>query len=70
MTPNPEMVSKALILLTDGLGIGECTCAMTVESLGEGVLGVKVIIVPEDDTPEHDPAESEMARKVDALFDE
>lgn len=70
MTPNPEMVSKALVLLTDGLGIGACTCGMTVEALGEGVLGVRIIIALEDDTPEQDPAEADMARKVDALFDE
>lgn len=70
MQPDKEMVSRALLLLTDGLGIEECTCAMTVESLGNGVLGVRVIIVPETDEPEPSADETEIARKVDALFDD
>jgi hypothetical protein len=43
---------------------------MTVESLGEGVLGVRVIIVLEIDDPEPSEDEAEIARKVDALFDD
>ena len=70
MTPNPEMVSKALMLLTDGLGIGECTCAMTVEALGEGVLGVRIIIAPDQPEPDTSPEEQDIAAKVNAIFDQ
>lgn len=66
MTPDPEKVIQALDSLTDALGIGECTCALSVGDLGDGIIVLRMVILPESGEG-HDNV-ADIAAKVDAIF--